>query len=311
MMKHYSVMLNECIDMLDIKPDGIYVDGTLGRAGHSEQILKKLTTGHLYVFDLDIQAINESKIKLAQYIDKVTFIHDNYANIKDRLSEYNIFKIDGLLLDLGVSSPQFDDPERGFSYRFDSKLDMRMNQEQVVSAYDVINNYDYHDLVRILFKYGEEKNAKLIARKIEKIRMDQPITTTFELVDVIKKALPSKVLSKKGHPCKKSFQAIRIEVNKELDSLEQVLDSIEDILNINGVVSIITFHSLEDRIVKEYFKQLSTVKQIDKKIPLLPNEIKQANYKLINKNIIIATDHELEENSRSQSAKLRGIRRIL
>ena len=311
MMKHYSVMLNECIDMLDIKPDGIYVDGTLGRAGHSEQILKKLTTGHLYVFDLDIQAINESKIKLAQYIDKVTFIHDNYANIKDRLSEYNIFKIDGLLLDLGVSSPQFDDPERGFSYRFDSKLDMRMNQEQVVSAYDVINNYDYHDLVRILFKYGEEKNAKLIARKIEKIRMDQPITTTFELVDVIKKALPSKVLSKKGHPCKKSFQAIRIEVNKELDSLEQVLDSIEDILNINGVVSIITFHSLEDRIVKEYFKELSTVKQIDKKIPLLPNEIKQANYKLINKNIIIATDHELEENSRSQSAKLRGIRRIL
>ena len=311
MMKHYSVMLNECIDMLDIKPDGIYVDGTLGRAGHSEQILKKLTTGHLYVFDLDIQAINESKIKLAQYIDKVTFIHDNYANIKDRLSEYNIFKIDGLLLDLGVSSPQFDDPERGFSYRFDSKLDMRMNQEQVVSAYDVINNYDYHDLVRILFKYGEEKNAKLIARKIEKIRMDQPITTTFELVDVIKKALPSKVLSKKGHPCKKSFQAIRIEVNKELDSLERVLDSIEDILNINGVVSIITFHSLEDRIVKEYFKELSTVKQIDKKIPLLPNEIKQANYKLINKNIIIATDHELEENSRSQSAKLRGIRRIL
>ena len=310
MMKHYSVMLNECIDMLDIKPNGIYVDGTLGRAGHSEQILKRLEDGHLYVFDLDMQAINESKIKLAPYLDKVTFIHDNYANIKKRLNELNIYKVDGILLDLGVSSPQFDDPTRGFSYRFDAKLDMRMNQEQAISAYDIINNYDYHELVRILFKYGEEKNAKLIARKIEKIRSERPIETTFELVDVIKQALPSKVLSKKGHPCKKSFQAIRIEVNKELESLEKVLDFIEEILNVDGTVAIITFHSLEDRIVKDHFKELSIVKQVDKKIPLLPNEIEKANFKLINKNIILATEDELDENSRSQSAKLRGIRRL-
>ena len=311
MTKHYSVMLNECIEMLDIKEDGIYVDGTLGRAGHSEQILKKLKNGHLYVFDLDIQAINESKIKLAPYLDKVTFIHDNYANIKKRLNELNIYKVDGILLDLGVSSPQFDDPTRGFSYRFDAKLDMRMNQEQAISAYDIINNYDYHELVRILFKYGEEKNAKLIARKIEKIRSERPIETTFELVDVIKQALPSKVLSKKGHPCKKSFQAIRIEVNKELESLEKVLHSIRDLLNKDGVVAIITFHSLEDRIVKEYFKELSSVEKIDKKIPLLPKDIKKADFHLINKNIIIATNNELEDNSRSQSAKLRGLRRTL
>ena len=310
MMKHYSVMLNECIDMLDIKPNGIYVDGTLGRAGHSEQILKKLEDGHLYVFDLDMQAINESKIKLAPYLNKVTFIHDNYANIKKRLNELNIYKVDGILLDLGVSSPQFDDPTRGFSYRFDAKLDMRMNQEQAISAYDVINNYDYHELLRILFRYGEEKNAKLIARKIEKIRSEKSIETTLELVDVIKQALPSKVLSKKGHPCKKTFQAIRIEVNKELESLEKVLDSIEEILNVDGTVAIITFHSLEDRIVKDHFKELSIVKQVDKKIPLLPNEIEKANFKLINKNIILATEDELDENSRSQSAKLRGIRRL-
>ena len=311
MTKHYSVMLNECIEMLDIKEDGIYVDGTLGRAGHSEQILKKLKNGHLYVFDLDIQAIEESKVRLKDYLDKVTFIHDNYANIKNRLNELNVYKIDGLLLDLGVSSPQFDNPERGFSYRFDARLDMRMNQDQKISAYDVVNTYDYHDLVRILFKYGEEKNAKLIARKIEKLRKEKPIETTLELVDVIKQSLPSKVLSKKGHPCKKSFQAIRIEVNKELESLEKVLHSIRDLLNKDGVVAIITFHSLEDRIVKEYFKELSSVEKIDKKIPLLPKDIKKADFHLINKNIIIATDNELEDNSRSQSAKLRGLRRTL
>lgn len=296
--------------MLEVKKNGIYVDGTLGRGGHSEAILKQLDQGHLYVFDLDLQAIAETKERLKQYQDKITYIHANYAAMSLELKRLGVSKVDGIVLDLGVSSPQFDDPMRGFSYRFDARLDMRMDQTQALSAYEVVNGYDFHQLQRILSRYGEEKEAKYIARGIEKARLIKPIETTFELVEAIKKSLPMKILSKKGHPAKKSFQAIRIEVNQELSSLESVLSQIKDLLNIGGKASIITFHSLEDRIVKEAFKALCQVEKVDKHVPLLPNEIKTADYELINKKIVIADDEELDENSRSSSAKLRGIRKV-
>lgn len=304
-MKHYSVMMNETIDLLNIKEDGIYVDGTLGRAGHSKEIVKRLKNGRLYCFDKDLDAINESKEILKDYLDKVTFIHDSFENIGKYIKE-----IDGFLLDLGVSSPQFDDGERGFSYRFNARLDMRMDKTQELDAYKVINEYSFNSLVNILYKYGEEKNAKLIARGIEKSRLNKPIETTFELVDVIKKSLPMKVLNKKGHPAKQTFQAIRIEVNNEIEVLEKSIEDACKLLNINGRGVVITFHSLEDRIVKTLFNKLSTVKKIDKRIPVLPNEIESADYILLNKKPIIASEKELEENNRSHSAKLRGLERI-
>ena len=309
-MRHYSVMLKETIDLLDVKSDGIYVDGTLGRGGHSLEILKQLETGHLYAFDLDLAAIEETKERLDEYKDKITYIHSNYRNIKKELKDLEVTKVDGIILDLGVSSPQFDDSDRGFSYRYDARLDMRMNQEQAISAYEVINDYDYHELVRIFFQYGEEKFSKQIARKIEAAREIKPIETTFELVEIIKRSLPSKVLNKKGHPAKKVFQAIRIEVNHELDSLQQLLTDFTDLLDVNGTCCIITFHSLEDRIVKNYFKELTKVEKVDKRIPVDPKNIKVADFQLLNKKVIIATEQELFENKRSTSAKLRGIRRI-
>lgn len=310
-MEHYSVLLNETIEMLNIKPNGIYVDGTLGRGGHSLQILKKLDKGHLYVFDLDLNAIAETKIRLKEYLDKITFIHSNYANIKEELIKLNVKEIDGIVLDLGVSSPQFDDPSRGFSYRFDAKLDMRMNQTQEFDAYKLINEYDFHDIKNILLKYGEEKNAKYIARGIEKARLIKPIETTFELVEVIKNSLPSKVLSKKGHPAKQSFQAIRIEVNQELASLEKVLVDASGLLKKDGVMVIITFHSLEDRIVKDYFKKLATPEKVDKNIPIKAIDLPKADYALINKKVVLASHDELNENKRSTSAKLRGIKKVI
>lgn len=309
-MKHYSVMLKETIDMLNVKENGIYVDGTLGRGGHSSEILKQLTTGHLYAFDLDAQAIKESKERLEKINNNFTLIHDNFANIKKRLNELNVNKVDGIILDLGVSSPQFDETDRGFSYRYDAMLDMRMNQDQTFSAYDVVNKYSFNDLVRILYVYGEEKFAKQIARSIEKNRSIKPIETTFELVEVIKQALPAKVLSKKGHPAKQTFQAIRIEVNQELESLKNILKEINSLLDVNGRCCIITFHSLEDRIVKECFNELSSVPYIDKRVPIKPEDLKQADYRLINKKIIVASESELDENSRSKSAKLRGIEKV-
>lgn len=303
-MKHYSVMLKETIDSLSIKEDGIYVDGTLGRGGHSLEILKKLKNGHLYSFDLDTTAIEESKVRLKEYEDKITYIHDNFKNF-----DQYIEKVDGILLDLGVSSPQFDDEERGFSYRFDSKLDMRMNKDDKFSAYDVVNSYSKEELTKILRDYGEEKFAYQIANKIEKNRQDKPIETTFELVEIVKSALPSKELNKKGHPAKQTFQAIRIEVNHELDSLKEFLSKIEQHLNIGGICSIITFHSLEDRLVKVKFKELSTDKD-DKNLILKQSEIEKADFELVTRKPIVANDLELDENSRSKSAKLRSIRKV-
>ncbi len=308
-MKHISVLLEECLVALDIKKDGIYVDGTLGRGGHSLEIVKRLDQGHLYCFDKDAQALTESKERLKDYLDKVTFIHQDFRNMKEALKEFNVDKVDGILLDLGVSSPQFDDSNRGFSYRCDSQLDMSMDQRQELSAYQVINEYSYHDLIRIFFNYGEEKFSKQIARAIEKQREIKKIETTFELVDVIKSALPMKVLSKKGHPAKQVFQAIRLEVNGELDALKVGLKDALELLGSKGRCAVITFHSLEDRIVKEMFNEVSKVATVNKRVPLLPEQIEKPNYRSINRKPIIASEDEMKENRRSHSAKLRVIER--
>ncbi|MBQ4344167.1 MAG: 16S rRNA (cytosine(1402)-N(4))-methyltransferase RsmH [Erysipelotrichaceae bacterium] len=308
-MEHYSVLLNESLDLLQINPEGIYVDGTLGRGGHSSKIAEKLTTGHLYSFDKDQTAIEESKKRLEPWKEKVTLIHSDFSNMKEKLNELGITEIDGLILDLGVSSPQFDDPERGFSYRFDARLDMRMDQSQALSAYEVINEYEQKDLAQIFRKYGEEQFAGPIARKIVERRQKEAIATTFDLVNVIKEALPMKVKAKKGHPAKKVFQAVRIEVNHELSSLEIGLKDGLEMLKKGGRAAVITFHSLEDRIVKEMFVEHASTEKVDKRIPLLPDQIKEADYQLLNKKPILPSDIENEENNRSHSAKLRGIER--
>ena len=303
MTEHKSVLLNEAVEMLNIRENGIYVDGTLGRGGHSKKILEKLKGGRLYCFDLDEEAIERSKEILKDH-DNVTFIHDNYKNM-DRYVE----KADGILLDLGVSSPQFDQSERGFSYRFDGPLDMRMDISSELTAYDIINGYSPAELERVLRDYGEEKYYRLIVRKILEEREKRPIETTLELVEIIREALPQKILSKKGHPAKQTFQALRIETNHELDSLSCFLDKFNQILARKGRAVIISFHSLEDRMVKRRFRELSTVED-DKRIFKLPEEIEKAEFKLINRRSITAGTEELEENPRSKSARLRGIERL-
>ena len=299
MTKHISVMPCETLELLDVKQDGIYVDGTLGRGGHSKLILERLKNGKLYCFDLDEDAIEESKQLLKDY-DNVIYIHDNFMNMNKYVDQ-----VDGILLDLGVSSPQFDEANRGFSYRNDGPLDMRMNQEDKLSAYDVVNNYDQERLAKVLYEYGEEKFSRQIARKIVEAR---PIDSTLQLVEAIKSALPAKVLSKKGHPAKQSFQAIRIEVNHELDSLKNFLASFDEILKVDGRVVIITFHSLEDKLVKQCFKNLSTVND-DKRIALRPEQIEKPRYELLNHGKK-ADEQEIEINRRAKSAIVRGIRKV-
>ena len=310
MMKHTSVLLQECIDSLVIKPNGIYVDGTLGRAGHSSEILKRIPNGHLYCFDKDQQAILESEGRLAAIGSNFTIIHAGFKNLKSELQNRGVDEIDGLVLDLGVSSPQFDEASRGFSYRYDAPLDMRMDQSQPLSAYEVVNTYEFNELMRIFYRYGEDSFAKQVARKIEQARSVKPIETTFELVDIIKSAYPAKVLNSKGHPAKKIFQAIRIEVNDELSELETVLEDALAMLKIGGRVAVISFHSLEDRIVKETFVRMSSQPKIDKRIPLLPGQLEEAPYRLVTKKPILAGEAELKENNRSHSAKLRVIERV-
>lgn len=310
MMKHYSVLLNECIEGLAIREDGIYVDGTLGRGGHSSEILKRIPRGHLYAFDRDITAIEESIPRLRSIGSNFTCIHSAFSNLKKEMQNLNVEGIDGMLLDLGVSSPQFDEADRGFSYRFDAPLDMRMDQSQELSAYTIVNTWSYEELVSIIYRYGEESFAKQIARKIEQAREKKRIETTGELVEIIKSALPMKVLNKKGHPAKKTFQAIRIAVNDELGELETVLRDALDILHVGGRVCVISFQSLEDRIVKEIFTSYSKPKQIDKRIPILPQDMEEVSYRLINRKPIVANEEELSENNRSHSAKLRIIERI-
>lgn len=305
-MEHISVLLHETVDSLCVKEDGIYVDLTLGRGGHTLEILKKLKSGHVYGFDQDQTAIDETKVRLEEYKEKITYIHSNFASFEEELLKLGVTEVDGIMMDLGVSSPQFDDGERGFSYRYDARLDMRMNKESSLSAYEVVNNYSLQELTSIFREYGEEKFAYEIAKKIIKVREVKPIETTFELVDVIKSALPSKVLKKKGHPAKQVFQAIRIEVNDELNVLKIAINKALKVIKVGGRIAVITFHSLEDRIVKRAFKEASSVEATPRNLPILPIN-QEPDFVLVNKHPIEASEEELEVNSRSSSAKLRVI----
>ncbi|MTL62929.1 16S rRNA (cytosine(1402)-N(4))-methyltransferase RsmH, partial [Turicibacter sanguinis] len=255
MFNHYSVLLRESIENLEIKEDGIYVDCTLGGGGHSSEILKRLTTGHLYSFDQDSFAIENATKRLKEIGDNFTIIKSNFVHLKEELNARGVMKIDGIIFDLGVSSPQFDTPERGFSYNHDAKLDMRMDQEAELSAYEIVNEWEYKNLEYIFRVYSDEKFSKQIARAIERYREKQPIETTFELVEIIKSAIPAPARRKGGHPAKRTFQALRIAVNDELKVFEKALKDAMDMLNVEGRVAVITFHSLEDRICKHMFKE--------------------------------------------------------
>ena len=308
-MKHYSVMLNEVIDGLNIKPDGIYVDATLGYGGMSKVILSKLNSkGLLIGIDQDKLAREYSDKLLKEYGKNYKIIASNFENLDEILKKLNIKKIDGIIFDLGFSSPQIDDEKRGFSFMKDAPLDMRMNLDSKVSAKDIVNNYSEEELSKYFFRYGEEKLSKVIAKKIVSTRNEKEINSTLELVDIIKNATGANYFFK-NHPERKIFQALRILVNNELDVLENVLPKTIDLLNIGGRICVITFHSLEDRIVKNIFKKYSEVNEIFKGMPNIPEEY-QAKIKLINKNPILASEKELQENTRSHSAKLRIVERI-
>lgn len=306
-MYHKSVLLNECIENLNIKENRIYVDATLGYAGHSSEILKRIPKGHLYGFDQDDFAILKSEEKLSKIANNYTIIRSNFSNMKEKLLEQGIEKVDGILFDLGVSSVQIDDGDRGFSFHQDAKLDMRMDTTKNFSAYNVVNEYSYQELVRILREYGEEKYATSIAKNIVRDREMKPIETTFELVDIIKKSMPMKAM-RDSHPARKTFQAIRIEVNHELDVLKEALDKALDLLNIGGRICIISFHSLEDKIVKNKFQQVSEIPKNMQGLPFIPEEY-LPKFKIISKGII-ASKEELTENYRAHSARLRVIEKV-
>lgn len=301
---HISVLLNECIDNLNIKPDGIYVDGTMGGGGHSLGIAKRLTTGRLICIDQDPNAHEAAGKRLAEYKDRITFVRDNFGNIKSILDSLEIEKIDGMLLDIGVSSHQLDEAERGFSYQQDAPLDMRMNPDRPFSAYDVVNGYDEDELDRVIFTYGEERWARRIAQFIVKEREAKPIETTGELVDIIKKAVPKGARKDGPHPAKRTFQAIRIEVNGELEVLQRAIDDVAARLAVGGRLCIITFHSLEDRIVKEAFRKQENPCICPPQFPVCVCGKKPLG-RVITRKPILPSKEELEENPRSRSAKLR------
>lgn len=305
--KHTPVLLNECLDGLNIKPDGIYADGTLGGAGHSLRIVERLKSGKLIAIDKDDTALSVSKERLKDF-ENVVFVKSDFKNFKKIATDLNLDGVDGILLDLGVSSHQIDTPERGFSYRFDGSLDMRMDYSQGITAFDVVNNYSEADLARIIYTYGEDNFSRAIARKIVETRKTKPISTTMELKEIVETAIPKKFHGA-GSPCKKTFQAIRIEVNGELDGLDIALKEMVECLNKGGRLAVITFHSLEDRIVKNVFKELSTDCICDKTIPICVCNHK-ATVKLVNRKPIVATNTELKENKRSSSAKLRVIEKL-
>ena len=301
---HISVLLNECLDGLDIKPDGIYVDGTLGGAGHSSQIAKRLTTGKLIGIDRDQVALQAAGERLAVYGDRVKLVHANFCQMAQVLQELEIPGVDGILLDLGVSSPQLDDGSRGFSYMVDAPLDMRMNRQDALSAWQVVNTWSQEELKRILYTYGEERYAPQIAGAICRRREEKPIETTLELVDIIRSAMPPAALREKQHPAKRSFQAIRIAVNDELGSVEKVMEDAFDLLNPGGRLAVITFHSLEDRIVKVAMNDAAKGCTCPPSFPVCVCG-KKPKVKLISRKPIVATQEELDENPRSRSAKLR------
>ena len=305
-MKHKSVLLDESIDFLSIKEDGVYVDATLGYGGHSLAILKRIKKGFLFAFDQDEEAIEYSKERLKDY-ENYKIIKSNFVNMKECLARENINKVEGILFDIGVSSMQLDEDYRGFSYHNDAKLDMRMDTSQDLSAYDVVNNYSYEELLRVIRDYGEEKYAASIARNIVKARETKNIETTLELVDIIRRSMPAKEL-RDGHPARKTFQAIRIEVNNELNVLESALESALDLINVGGRVCVITFHSLEDRIVKNTFRKHSEIDSRFAKLPYIPEEY-LPKFKVVCKGIT-ASDEELKDNPRARSARLRVIERV-
>ncbi len=307
-MKHYSVLLDETINNLNIKENGVYVDATMGYAGHSQKILKELKDGFLFAFDADKTAINYSLEKLSSISDNFQIFHSNFVHMKEILKQNNIDKVDGIIFDLGFSSPQVDEKNRGFSFMQNATLDMRMNQDSKISAKDIVNNYTKEELTKIFFTYGEEKMSKVIAQKIITYRQNKLITDTLELVEIIKNAVGASYFYK-NHPERKIFQALRIEVNDELNVLEKVLPDAISLLNENGRICVITFHSLEDKIVKKIFKKYSEVDEVVKGLPDIPQNYKPL-IKLINKKPILPSDKEINENSRSKSAKLRVVERL-
>lgn len=309
---HITVLLDEAVEGLNIKANGIYVDATLGGGGHSKRIASHLgSEGHLFSFDQDEMAIRNAENVLQEELDagKVSLVQDNFRNLKDTLNYFGVDQIDGILYDLGVSSPQLDDGERGFSYHQDAELDMRMDQSQSLTAKTVVNEWSYEDLVRILSRYGEEKFTKRIARAIEAERDKHEILSTLQLAEIIKSAIPAATRRTGGHPAKRSFQAIRIAVNDELGAIEESLDQAIQMLNVGGRVSAISFHSLEDRLIKRMFKQYSTAEEIPADIPLLPDQLPQADYQLVNRKVIEPSQEELDHNNRARSAKLRILER--
>ncbi len=305
---HYSVLLKESLANLNIKEDGVYIDATMGYAGHSKKILKELKRGFLFAFDADQEAINYSDKVLSEIGDNYKIFHANFKDMKKLLAQENVFQVDGILFDLGFSSPQVDNKERGFSFMQDAPLDMRMDQEAALTAYEVVNTYSEEELLKIFYTYGEEKLSKVIVNLIVKKRKQINIKTTLELVDIIKEAVGANYFFK-NHPERKIFQAIRIEVNQELKVLEEVLPQAISLLKKKGRICVITFHSLEDRIVKKIFKKYSEVNEMVKGLPSIPEEY-QPLIKIINKKPILPSLEELQENSRSKSAKLRVIERI-
>ncbi len=301
---HKPVLLDECLEALHIRPDGIYLDGTLGRAGHSLEIVKRLSTGRLIAIDRDVTALNAAKERLAPYLDRVTLVHSNFERVGDILEELGLPGVDGMLFDLGVSSPQLDDAQRGFSYMQDAPLDMRMDQSAALTARDVVNGWSYEELRRILFEYGEERYAPVIARHICQARENKAIETTYELVDIIKGAMPPQALREKQHPAKRSFQAVRIAVNGELDALPPMLQAAAEHLHTGGRLAVISFHSLEDRIIKKTMQELAAGCTCPPNFPVCVCG-KTPKMKLITRKPIVSGQAELLYNPRARSAKLR------
>lgn len=303
---HKPVLLRESIEALNIRPDGTYVDGTLGRAGHSIEIARRLTTGRLICVDRDQAAIDSAKERLAPWMDRVTLVHRNFSELEEILKETGVNRADGMLFDLGVSSPQLDDPARGFSYMHDAPLDMRMDASQPLSAHNVVNEWDYEALRHILYDYGEERYAPRIAKAIVEARTEKPIQTTGQLVEIIKSAMPAPALREKQHPAKRSFQAIRIAVNGELDALPPMLEAAADGLNPGGRLAVITFQSLEDRIVKKTMRNLATGCICPPEFPVCVCG-RKPKVTLVTRKPIVAGEAELKENPRARSAKLRVV----
>lgn len=305
MFDHTTVLLHEAVEGLSIQPEGIYVDCTLGGAGHSTEIAKRLSgKGRLICFDQDMTAIEAAKETLSEYLDRVTFIHANFSQLKEELHRIDIESVDGILYDLGVSSPQLDTPERGFSYNHDAPLDMRMDTTAALTAFEVVNEWSYQDLLRIFFRYGEEKFSKSIARKIEEARAEKPIQTTAELAELIKTGIPAAARRTGGHPAKRVFQAIRIAVNDELGAAETSLTDAIELLNPKGRISVITFHSLEDRLCKTIFKEASSLPELPPNLPVIPEGL-DVKLKLVTRKPILPSEEEIEANKRARSAKLR------